>query len=563
MATPSIPPGDHFEKHGASKDLVVLLHAFDASPERLIHLADRARQRLPDADLYIPRLPVSSPFSTTPMAMMVQDLLRTLDGLCPSYDRIQLVGHSLGGLLARKLYVVACGSLEDAPLEAPFEGSPRRAWAGKVERIILLAGMNRGWQISHHLSLRKAIEWRVGIWIGTALAVLGLILLRWRLPMILELRRGSPFITQLRLQWLAMRPSLGGALTVQLLGSIDDIVSPEDNVDLVSGGDFIYLDVPFSGHSNVIEMNATPEGEARAAVFLAALTKSREELEHDAVLPSDFPLPQPDPDVTDVIFVIHGIRDLGHWTQKIARRIRKHGLGPTRKIETETASYGFFPMLPFLFPWCRREKVEWLMDRYTRAKALYPKAQFSFVGHSNGTYLLADALERYPSVRFRHVVFAGSVVRNGYPWSRLLRERKVGAVLNYIATADWVVAGFPKWLGCVGLGAAGHDGFASEHLRDEFQIRYVEGTHDAALKERHWDAIARFIVQGEVDPTHPRVPQQWLGVRVMNFVPVLPLLVLLVLGIPAFFIWWLPFTGWTALAIVGYFWSVYAILTRF
>ena len=47
----------------------------------------------------------------------------------------------------------------------------------------------------------------------------------------------------------------GKALTIQLLGSRDDMVAPEDNIDLVSGRDFIYLDVPYSGHEDVIYLN--------------------------------------------------------------------------------------------------------------------------------------------------------------------------------------------------------------------------------------------------------------------------------------------------------------------
>jgi hypothetical protein len=46
----------------------------------------------------------------------------------------------------------------------------------------------------------------------------------------------------------------------QLLGSVDDFVAPQDNVDLVSGGDFIFLDVPYSGHSNVIELHDNQHG---------------------------------------------------------------------------------------------------------------------------------------------------------------------------------------------------------------------------------------------------------------------------------------------------------------
>ncbi|NCA71235.1 MAG: hypothetical protein EOM91_14250 [Sphingobacteriia bacterium] len=155
----------------------------------------------------------------------------------------------------------------------------------------------------------------------------------------------------------------------------------------------------------------------------------------------------------------------------------------------------------------RREKVEWLMDQYTEALARFPAAEFSYVGYSNGTYLLADALRKYPSCRFRYVVFAGSVVRTRYPWTEALREGQVEKILNYIATADWVVAIFPKaieMLRLQDLGSAGHDGFSAVNGDALHQIRYVRGCHGAALAEANWDAIARFALHGEVvEPPAP------------------------------------------------------------
>lgn len=75
------------------------------------------------------------------------------------------------------------------------------------------------------------------------------------------------------------------------------------------------------------------------------------------------------PPVTDVLFVIHGIRDEGYWTQKIARRVISKAREEGRCVVYEASSYGYFPMLSFLSSRARREKVEWLMDRYTEARA--------------------------------------------------------------------------------------------------------------------------------------------------------------------------------------------------
>jgi pimeloyl-ACP methyl ester carboxylesterase len=162
-------------------------------------------------------------------------------------------------------------------------------------------------------------------------------------------------------------------------------------------------------------------------------------------------------------------------------------------------------MLPFLFSWRRREKVEWFMDQYAEIIARYPKARLHYVGHSNGTYCLARALQLYPSCRFERVVFAGSVVRSSFDWSRFMANHppQVGSVLNYIATADWVVAGFPRlfeFLGFGDLGGAGYNGFAEKDhpcLKGRFdEVAFVRGPHDAALQEKHWDAIAEYVYSG-------------------------------------------------------------------
>lgn len=74
------------------------------------------------------------------------------------------------------------------------------------------------------------------------------------------------------------------------------------------------------------------------------------------------------------------------------------------------------------------------------------------------------------------------------------------AVLNLVATADWVVAWFPKGIQQLGfwsseLGSLGHDGF-----RDKgdgmYEIKYIRGGHSAAITEDMWDMVADFVLRG-------------------------------------------------------------------
>ncbi|MGO6757248.1 hypothetical protein ACCS42_09170 [Rhizobium ruizarguesonis] len=512
--------------------LVVVLHAYTGSPEGMASVNAVAKSALSPSrvKIHCPRLPLSL-FSLASPTAIACSLVRDIDRLWTQasedgepFTRIFFVGHSIGSLIARKAYIIACGETSDAPFEQEVDIDVRSAWAEHVDRILLIAGMNRGWRVTHHLGLLRAALWWFGSLIGSLIEVL-----TGKTPLIFRVRRGASFVTELRIQWLRMRQRArreigtpGSCLTVQLLGSIDDFISPADNIDLVAGGDFVYVDVPYSGHANVIQMydetvppgSATACGEMRRKVFVSALTLSPKALQAVSTLPDDSDLTSTvDRDVQEVIFVVHGIRDGGFWTHKVARAIRNRMQQRVKTIATETSSYGYFPMLPFLFTRKRREKVEWLMDRYATAIATYPNAhRFHFVGHSNGTYCLIEALRLYSCCRFENVVLAGSVVRKGFPWTRHLRAPpnetgssrpscgSVVRVLNFVATADWVVAVFPKLfqtaLPIQQLGSAGHDGFIDRPDRVE-QVTFVRGGHGAAIAEPVWPAIAEFVATGQ------------------------------------------------------------------
>jgi pimeloyl-ACP methyl ester carboxylesterase len=263
--------------------------------------------------------------------------------------------------------------------------------------------------------------------------------------------------------------------------------------------------------------------------------------------------------VTDIAFVIHGIRDLGYWTQKVAWRISEYGVAAGRNFAWLTRSYGYFPMWPFLFPARRREHVEWLVDQILEMKSRYPRAIMHYCGHSNGTYLLARALEDHPFLQFEHVVFAGSVVRDTYPWKEMIARGQVAGVVNYVATADLVVGWFPKlfqWLPFVrklnDIGGGGFDGFADlstlqgtaesfSKERPALQVTYVSGGHSAAIGEHSWGDIARAIVDGKVErPAPPLFQQQqigWIAALSRKPIVVWVILLLLLYGILCLTLW--------------------------
>jgi hypothetical protein len=254
-------------------------------------------------------------------------------------------------------------------------------------------------------------------------------------------------------------------------------------------------------------------GRPRREQFLYALTTPLPDLKSDYLKPL-----HPDYEVRTVVFVMHGIRDFGSWTSKVGARIKEIAASKGIKAESITSSYGYFPMIAFLVQPERQKNVRWFMDQYTEALAKYPKAGISYIGHSNGSYLLASALEQYAACAFNQVVFAGSVVYRAFPWNKMVNARRVLAIQNYIATKDWVVAIFPKFFEFFpqrDLGSAGHNGF-TDHEGQRHQVAFIEGPHSAALAPANFDALAGFVLgDTSSEPPLPLIATkqaQWLVV---------------------------------------------------
>ena len=549
---------------GGAARLAVLLHAFGQTPATLQRVAEIVREAEPGTDIFAPRLPLG-PFSCADpdaVADGIADEVERLDReravrVGTGYAAIVFDGHSAGAVLARKAVAAA--------IERRGDPDGPDHWTARTERIVLLAAMSRGWRVSSALDPLVRLQWSFGAALGHLLRhPFGLHLF------IMGLRRGAPFLTRARLQWLRLADRM--PLTVQLLGTDDDYVAPTDNVDFATGTDFIYLEVPRATHRGIVDLDRGASGPEGTAIFRLALEAPRAALlarslkradifdifdesadDHDASVPGTI-----DRETGLVLFVVHGIRDRGFWTRRLARYIKGRARERGIRCRAVTSTYGYFPMGPFLLPWVRHDKVEWLLDQYVTAASLYPAATFAYIGHSNGTYLLARALQLCPDLRFERVVFAGSVVADGYDWpdhaarDHAARDHAargdasdhgrggVGRVLNYVASADWVVAVFPNGLGKLhlqrDLGGAGHNGFllgedrlgpAATDVADlrtpramVTNVRFVPGSHSAGLTVENWSDMADFVLDGRLplaanaavrpDPTIARLGR-WSG----------------------------------------------------
>jgi pimeloyl-ACP methyl ester carboxylesterase len=493
-----------------SRDLVVLLHGWTGSPSVLKDLTAVVCGRsetgetaaLPHADVIVPMY-AGGIFSNVSCYGLAWDLVELIGAALKErrsrggeYERVILIGHSIGALVIRKAVVFAHGETQDAPLQVRPAAQP---WASKIERVILFAAMNRGWT-----SERRPSYMRWGTWM----------LLRWleistrRLPIAKLVRagkKGAPFLADLRLQWLhlAQRNPSPLPATIQMLGTEDDVVDETDSADLEAAGNFTYRTLNGGGHLSIVQLSPMkyPEHKAWRDTFVQVLTAPRRDIPGD-------PINEPvkiDREVERVVFVMHGIRDYGEWTSGVRDQLVRLAEERGTRIVVCTSSYGYFPMGKFLLLAERERNVRWFMDQYSQAKAKYPNARFSFIGHSNGTYLLASGLRRYKTPVFDRVVFAGTVLPRRFEWDSFVDHGRVGAIQNYVATADLVVGWFPAFFEWVAellgrrpdLGSGGHNGFLNDTARLH-AIEFVRGGHAAALVPENMPNLARFALGEDV-----------------------------------------------------------------
>lgn len=495
--------GSDVVQRGAGRELVVIVHGSLGGQAPLAQLRATVEAELPDADILAPTYRGGA-FSNTDLfelAAALDDLIeqsvteRTQRPDRHEYERVLLVGFSLGALLVRKAYVYAVGQRQDYPVAGFREA---RTWARKVARVLLMAGMNRGWSLAE----RPAEMGRADF----ALRRFALLVARLTGTgrMMRGAQRGAPFVANLRVQW-AQLPEGCRPPTVQLLGTIDDTVHEDDNSDLFVSLDFTFIPVVQTGHAEIVRFDDPPFGKRRRQIFVDALTAPEATLrekyrpDHDRAVARQDRKPE-----SHVVFIMHGIRDTGYWTQQLADEFRQRDPG----VGVRTAKYRYFPMAAFLVLGARQRYVRWFMDLYTEEIAKSPHAQVSYVGHSNGTYIVAKALEKYATLRLHRVVFAGSVVPRSFEWTRWIEgERRVGAVRNFVAAGDWVVAIFPRFfelmmeltgLRALGdIGSAGFNGFEDRH-GNEFEQR-VRGSHGGALVAANFGPIAEFVLRGRAE----------------------------------------------------------------
>lgn len=231
----------------------------------------------------------------------------------------------------------------------------------------------------------------------------------------------------------------------------------------------------------------------------------------EQVLPEpDQRSPSPSPAVSraiptgrHLVILVHGIRDFALWQENVGRSLSNAG------FRVEFTNYGRFDLFRFLVPikYFRRKAIDEVLKQIRIAKQANGTDEISIIAHSFGTYVVSHILQENFDLKFRRIIFCGSVVRYGFPFEQFY-QRFDPPILNDVGTRDiWpAMAESMTW----GYGSAGTYGFRRPLVKD----RWHNGAgHGFFLKPgfcaKFW---VPFLDNGHIKEAskEPESPRHWI-----------------------------------------------------
>ena len=396
---------------------------------------------------------------------------------------VVLIGHSLGGLIARSAWLKGLGYDSRSPSE----------WPAKLDRIVLLGVPNGGFKFREGVTVLKTLYA-----LATPLTDFG----------IEHAKAGGYWVTNLRLRWLDAFRDLPPQLwpyVAEVIGVDDRLVTGDD----LNDSDYLPKTALFrldgTDHAGLIDIRTADEEKRRWPTLALAI----------------FGAEQPTPPVSRVstqrvYFIFHGIRASADddWVAAMREELAKTG---ARVVAPDT---GYFSAYEFALPFVRNRKAHDFLEKYGDIAVTHDPDNFAFLGHSNGTYMMGRSMLRVPAVRFRSILLAGSVLNPKYDWALLRKRKQVGAysdlndgtrrwrdgaVHNERARTDVPVGVLAAFLAGLkpfnrDVGPGGTVGFVNaESIVSQDDMMYPGG-HSAALgttNPQRREEIATFLKKGK------------------------------------------------------------------
>lgn len=199
---------------------------------------------------------------------------------------------------------------------------------------------------------------------------------------------------------------------------------------------------------------------------------------------------------TDVVILVHGIRDFALWQNSVRSSLEEAG------FVVEATNYGRLNLIRFLLPfhWLRAYAIRAVAKQIRIVELRHPNKRISVIAHSFGTHVIALLLRDEFDTRFHRMIFCGSVVQYDFPFEQCV-GRFEPELLNEVGTDDiWPAIAESV---TVGYGSAGTYGFRRPLVRDRWHNGAQHGFFltpnlDAGAADfaRQFEALAATAIDG-------------------------------------------------------------------
>ncbi|ABM04291.1 conserved hypothetical protein [Psychromonas ingrahamii 37] len=393
------------------------------------------------------------------------------------YEYVSLIGHSIGGMIARRAYLEAAGQFSDY-------SKAHTEWASKVDRILLFASVNRG--------IPNGMHWwaRLANWFLRSVPHPRFILE--------DMAYGSDFVVDTRISWVRYFAKLARdkkptPRVVQFWGDQDSVVNEKDNADLEAFSGNVLERVADAKHADLIrfEPEYTSVPKQRWKLFEKELFSDKpEELSNHTYHGS-----------SRILIILNGIRDStnSEWVIDLKNQATKvYG-----EKSVEAPDYGYFTAAHFAFSPLREKNIPKFRDLYSELVAANPLAEFDFIGHSNGTYILANSLKSTPSMKFNNVSLVAPVISDEYDWANIFKRGQIKSLRYDVATEDWPVGILCAALNALGSSEVGPSGVtlfkgnSDKMARSKLEkVGWFDGGHSIALHPNNREHLLEFVQTG-------------------------------------------------------------------
>jgi pimeloyl-ACP methyl ester carboxylesterase len=202
-----------------------------------------------------------------------------------------------------------------------------------------------------------------------------------------------------------------------------------------------------------------------------------------------------------LVVLVHGIRTHARWYIDVRDALA------AADFKVSLTNYGRFGLVRFLLPirYFRELAATDIEGNIREAMEKYGVDQISVIAHSFGTFVIGWILRNRFDIKFRHIIFCGSVLPFRFPFQFLGGQFQ--GLVNEVGTRDiWpILAESVTW----GYGSTGAFGFSRPEVFD----RYHKGlSHSAFLNAdfcRKWWIP---VLQGKTPASRdsPESPPWWL-----------------------------------------------------